>query len=79
MGRLRKGHQLSTFTGHCASVNSITVDSRRGLLLSGAGDRVVREWDMETGRTRSICEEKHENTISSVAVLDVEETNRFFL
>ena len=76
MQATNEGVQLPPFQGHKASVNCITVDERRGLLLSGAGDKCVREWNMQSGSSRKICADLHTNTIRCRAQLTVDPLTR---
>jgi WD40 repeat protein len=58
------GTEVRTFTGHSASVSSLSVSGQT--LVSGAADSTVRVWNLQTGAIiRSI---NHAAAVSSIAV-----------
>jgi WD40 repeat protein len=69
MPRQRARTTAATLTGHTGDVCSVAVlpDGRRA--ISGAEDKTIRLWDLETGSELHRFD-GHENWVNSVAVPD---------
>jgi len=53
--------------GHTAGIHAVTITPDGGRAVSGAVDRTVRLWDLETGKELR-CFEGHTDSVVSVAV-----------
>jgi len=65
---LTTGETLKTFTGHTATVTSVTFTDDGAKAISGGDDRTIRVWDVKDGK-RLHTLEGHEAAVRSVAAM----------
>ena len=64
---VERGERVRTFAGHRGVVYAVTWDPSGNLLVSGAGDGVLRWWDVQRGECVRI-REAHQGAIRSLRV-----------